>query len=433
MSRALPANPPLNVAPLASAASTLSRFVAGGLLLAGLFFTEAVFEVHDVESVKLNWQILMRLGLCGLCGLFGAWKLPTTFRVLDRFPGAWITLLGMWALITVPFSANVNYALAAVAALWCMILFVPAALMELGGKRALQISLASSLCFLAASWFVYFKYPELGQTEFISSHTDRVYRLGGLSDANGLGRIAALVICLSMILYWERALGLVVAGGSILFAAVTLAATDSRTSMAMAAAAAALVAWRYLRHVALSWALFGGLAGSLALVAMLSVNGGGALSGVLGRLSRSGDQKELSNLTGRTYLWSFAWKAIEASPVAGHGFGCSRFVMKESPEFPTGHAHNVLLNVMLGSGVVGVGCMLGMLIQLTLLMSRSPSVFADVMTVFLWVGGIAESMIFGPVPSTFTILWLMAVCWRAALPQDSWGGSRAAEPMETHS
>jgi O-antigen ligase len=144
---------------------------------------------------------------------------------------------------------------------------------------------------------------------------------------------------------------------------------------------------------------------------------------LLGSLSRSGDQKELTNLTGRTDLWRFAWGAIEQAPVAGYGFGCSRFVMKESPDFPTGHAHNVLLNVMLQSGLVGVGCMFGMLLQLTMLMFRSPSVFADVMTVFLLVGGVAESIIFGPIPSTFTILWLMAVCWRSALPQDAFAGA----------
>jgi hypothetical protein len=76
----------------------------GGVLGAILLFAAMVVTTFDFVHAKegtdfgINFQTLFRLGTCAVFGLYGCIYLPATKAEFFRFPGAWGTLIVVWAM-----------------------------------------------------------------------------------------------------------------------------------------------------------------------------------------------------------------------------------------------------------------------------------------------------------------------------------------------
>ena len=242
--------------------------LAGFLVAAVVFVNEANFRISDPEHFAVDGQVLLRLAVCGACGLY-AWKyLSTAWAVLGRSPPHGSPSLPSGVRVTVPLAVNVPYAAASCATLWCVVLFVPVALMHLGPKRLLLIVFGSLAAFSLVSCVLYFAVPSLGGTEFIDPDGEIAYRLGGLSHANGLGRQMALMVMTGLVLGSQKMVPWRKLAAGLVLALVTLYLTDSRTAM-LATAAMALVL--YLQTAAARRAL-----GKVLIFAAL---GGAAIAG----------------------------------------------------------------------------------------------------------------------------------------------------------
>jgi O-antigen ligase len=146
---------------------------------------------------------------------------------------------------------------------------------------------------------------------------------------------------------------------------------------------------------------------------------------VLSSASRSGSQEEIYNITGRTEFWPFVLERIGESPLWGHGYGSSRQALYEfnGHSYHMGelhHAHNTFLNVMLTTGLVGVLILAAMFLGLLDDVLRYRQLFPALVLAIVSVAGLTESLLFGPMPRTHTVLWLLAVYWH----QSSARGSR---------
>jgi hypothetical protein len=402
------------------AVASLSGPGVGAVLLAlMLFVTHANFREGDTERATLDWQIVLRLATCGACGLYGLAHLRATAGVLCRFPGAWCVLFAAWGTLTVPLAMDPTYAMAAAAALWCGLLLVPAVLGQLGGRKVVIVLLATITTYVVISWGVYLWLPSVGRTAF--TYDEVVYRMGGLGHPNDLGGLAALGIALLFILRFADAIRWRSLLVLMALFVITLIYAESRTSMVAAAGAAAVCLWRARPPVP----LIAGCALAVLLVAGLawSVEDREALAS----LTRSGEESELYDLTGRTYVWEFVAGKIEQAPLVGYGYNCARFVMVEfnrnrgdfSAVF---HPHNLLLNVLLGMGVPGGFLLLGMIAGQVVEFFKHPSILPDITLGIVLIGGLCEVVIFFPFPGACTLLWLTAVFWRpmgASLEQDS--------------
>ena len=238
--------------------------------------------------------------------------------------------------------------------------------------------------------------------------------MGGLGHPNALGRQCALLLALLVVLRhsWQVRWSIIAPLAAL--ALVTLWRTDSRTAMAAAAAAVGVLwAQRYVpwwRGVVLLAAVLGIVVGSAIL---LLDDGSAGLDEFASSLSRTGEAEEIYNLTGRTDLWQFALDQIAASPLFGYGWGSARFVMVDG-HFATHHAHNLLLNVMLGGGVVAGLLLAAMLLGQLRRLFGSPAAFPDAITVLVCVGGLADYVMLNPIPDSHTALWLLALGWRTA-------------------
>ena len=162
----------------------------GALLLLGVvFINESNFRIADADNFSFDWQIALRLGICGLCGLYGLAHLRETAFTLLRFPVAWIVLFAAWVTLTLPFAINRSYAAGSLVSLWCVILFAPAVLKQLGGRNVVFVVLAGITVYVIGSWAVYILVPEMGQT--LAINEEITPRMGGLNHANGTGMTAA--------------------------------------------------------------------------------------------------------------------------------------------------------------------------------------------------------------------------------------------------
>lgn len=407
--------------------ASFASVLTGAVLLGSfMFLNEAVLRVADVEQFSFDWQVALRFGMCALCGLYGLYHLPRTGDQLVRFPGAFCLLFGVWALATVPFSIDAAYSFGACVALWCMMLFAPAVLQQLGERRLVLATIVALLLYLGVSWIVSFLFPEFGRMEYVGANREMKFRLGGLNHPNGLGRQAALAVAMLLVAGTARYVKWKVLLLPLAFAVITLLFTDSRTSM-LAMCAAAMVL--YVRKAKPSVVAFSACTvGAVFCFAVLLISLGFVdfqFERLLTGASRSNDAAEITSLHGRTFLWQFAIDKIFMSPVFGYGFGCSRFVIVSEHSFVTRHAHNLLLNVMLEVGFIGGLLLIAMFLRQFWDMLFRPNSFPDAVTALVLVGGLGDLIMFNAMPKSQTLMWLIALFWRqlAGSTSERTGGS----------
>jgi O-antigen ligase len=395
------------------ASSAGKNLFAMALLVLAVNLTTFDFTPELVDQqYTTDWQTTLRLTACGLFGLYGCAHLSSTLRQFGRFPAAWATLFGLWAIITIPSSASPMFSAASVFALACVTVFAPAVLTQLGGQRTVETLLKGLLLFVCVNWFLYFAIPDLGQSVFDLADGELIYRFG--NDAQQLGLQIAwalgflLTLTLARLRSWRSAL--------IPFAVlvVTLPLTQSRTAVLASATAVGIVLWQYMQAWQRLLAVFAAAilaAGALAIVATDGVTLDS--DGLARAISRSGEAEEIENFTGRDVLWQHALEKIWESPIVGWGYGCSRFVMDDPKfSFQPNHAHNLFLNVALCMGIPGALLLLGMLGHQLIDAVRRPSIVPTIAVAILLVAGITEPLVFGPMPRSHTVILLIALFWR---------------------
>jgi O-antigen ligase len=138
---------------------------------------------------------------------------------------------------------------------------------------------------------------------------------------------------------------------SILICGTALLMTNSRSPLVMATlilVAAYAFSWRRLYA-----GLFVISVGLLLFAALIPFGQDFLLKAV----SRSGDVGEVTSFTGRTDIWYAVLKLVELQPLTGYGYASSVFVLPQYANeigFTTSHAHNVMLQLLLTTGWIGV-------------------------------------------------------------------------------
>ncbi len=189
--------------------------------------------------------------------------------------------------------------------------------------------------------------------------------------------------------------------------------TQSATSLASAIAAIGLSVVIHIigagprRLVVGLWA---GLTAGSAMIAMMITNFGVFLN-LLGRDS---------TLTGRSAIWAAVMRRVEERPMFGWGYASwwsddnvLRPWLIEEVKFKPQSAHNSALEILVGTGMVGLSFMLGVLLVVfaagvsRLGIARSPQRHVLAFIACILILGISESTITGPEGLTLVILSVM--------------------------
>ncbi len=244
-------------------------------------------------------------------------------------------------------------------------------------------------------------------------------RLALLSiEPNHLARVAALAFVAAAGTMWNRNQRLhlrILWGGIAAVAALTVAATDSRTALV-----AACVGFAVAATAQSGWRIGAGFVG-LGLMATGILAAGGWIGSAADGLRRSSDDPlgQLAVANGRTTLWTPVIEQIRSKPLFGTGPGLEREaiiqlhtdgVMPWRPD----HAHNLLLHVGLVAGLIGLGLLLIALVAGWSNRSvRDFGVLAG-LTVAVLIDGISEAAIATPGPAW--IVLVMAAAWSVPPP-----------------
>lgn len=377
------------------------------LFCASLVFNYATFRVVDPYALTFDWQSVLRIVLLGVCGGYAVCNYRLALERLMRFPMAWLLLYIGWAWLTLPAAISVNYAAAACLTLTSSALFT-AALLERTSGESIAKSLVVTLALLSiACWIAQYAWPDIANVNELFGDIQPIkWRLGGLMHPNGLGAHCAVgigMLCVGRITWkwpWRPIVAL-----ALLFL-MTLLATNSRTSLMMIGVALSFFA---VRKAPALLALGGAVLAAAFLVGELA---GADWSRGLVFASRRGTMEEITSFTGRTDLWAIALDHIAQSPVWGWGYGCSRFVFMKLAIFPAQHPHNMFLDTMFETGIVGGLIQAAMALALVRRLLVRPCPFPDMILLMVLVMGTAEVPVFNPVPEIFTLSWMLALGWQ---------------------
>ncbi len=401
--------------PIGEATTSLGQPIGRILLILLLNFTTFDFvRENEGTNFATDWQTISRLAMCAACGFYGFMYLTNTIAHLFRFPGAWSTLICAWALITVPFSASPAYSAAAVFALVCVNLFAPAVLLQLGGRVTIETILTGLLIFVGLNWFFYFTYPTLARSAFEMPDGAVIYRFGNDAQQLALHIAWALGFLVTLAFAGLRSWRSTLLPVIVLIG--TLPLTQSRTGAVTTLAASSLAIWFGLTHRQRQLAIAGAIL--LIVVAFIALAGGMTVDSgdVALSLSRSGNIEELKNFTGRTEIWEYVWELCFESPMLGCGYGAARFALHEDPSYPfdfqANHAHNLLLNVVLSLGFPGALLLAAMIVHQLVAVLRRPSPVPAIALAVITIAGITEPLLYGPMPRSHTIIWLIALFWQ---------------------
>ena len=397
--------------PVATSGSSrlVTSFVAS-LVFAVVFLNAADFRGDTGEEFSVHWQIYLRLLICAVCGGTGILLVSKSYRAFLTFPGFLITLLIAWIGVTLPFSVDRTYSLAAYVSLGAVAMLIPAAMQILGGYRYLMIVAAGLMTFIVGSWIAYLVFPEIGIFKEQITQTEVLERMGGLGHPNELGLYSAFTTVLFAVLGYGRRLSYLIVVPAMLLSLVTLVVCFSRTSMGITLVGL-LVVYRkelFTQQTVIATLLLA----ILAIPPIFVVAGNGGFDWLVGdaleKLSKSGTADELTTATGRTDIWAYAIQRIGEQPLHGYGYMTARFVMEKYSY----HCHNIVLNMCLNTGVIGGMTLLSMVLYFVYAIYHDPRYEVDGLVAVILAGGLIDGLLFAAVPSAAVLIWFSALLWR---------------------
>ncbi len=378
------------------------------LLFVAVFLIDAIFRIRDYADKDVDFQVFLKLAIwAAIAGIalvhvrqwLGSFVTPTNIPSI---------MFLLWLMATAAISASPAYSFVAAFSIVAWVLFSAYVFANFDRVTVFATIVASIVVFCVVSIAVYFAIPEFGHYVYWLNEQRYISaRLSGIAgSANNMGRIAAFgLILLGLYAREFRRLHWLFVPVSGVIMAAALAMTNSRTSLMMVVgilSAVYVLKWRrlYLALFALGFAL---IAAALLL----------PFGNELGKLvARSGNLDEITSLTSRTDIWYAVFKLAEAQPWTGYGYGSSVFVLPQHERevgFLTSHAHNLMLQLLLTTGWVGVALFSLSIVAVALRAAIRRDRDVLVLLCFVLFNGVTESSGFTTLANICSLAFAIAV------------------------
>ncbi|MEM7314162.1 MAG: O-antigen ligase [Planctomycetota bacterium] len=354
----------------------------------------------------------MMLAMAGIAGLI----LPSSKRMDTQSPLFWcLFLFAVWTFATYFWSVDSSQTA------FKLCVLVVFTVSSLGFSRALVTEELTWV--IGGSCLIYLVLglvAELAQGTFEPLGD---YRFTGTQHPNTQAAYGAILslVCGSFLLSTRSRISMLI----LFFVAVCFVAlTKSRTTVA--AVLFGLTALQLVRVKGANRILWA--AGALFTVAaggFLISTLGSAVRARLGTAAALGRADEVNSLTGRIPLWNELLDAIQEHPICGHGY--LAYWSSEQVEYLSDlfaweipHGHNMYLDVLLDSGIIGLALFVAVIMSALLVairqhnMSRSPQqAFIVAFLCYAIFHGLGESFFKLPGSPNFMLLTLvLSMLWR---------------------
>jgi len=387
-----------------------NRFAVFLYLFAAIFLVQAVFRIRDYQDKDVDFQVILKIAIWVTVAGLALFHVRQWFRILiDPMNYPWILFL-VWILATTIVAQVPAYTAASAFTVISSVIFAAYLFSSFDEVEIFATVVAAITLFCIVSIIVYFAIPEFGHYVYWQNNERFISpRLAGIAgSANNMALIAAFSVVVTGLYAREfhRRFNVFFAPAAGLIALTALLMTNTRGVLAGAVAILFIVYMLHWRR--LYAAAFVGSVGLLALAAILPKGE----SFLLKMASRSGDVGEITSFTGRTQIWHAVIQLASEEPWTGYGYASSVFVLPQhegAVGFSTSHAHNIILQLFLTTGLIGVFLFVlsFVLVMVRAAAHRDRVVFA--MLLFVLFNGITESSGFTTLANICTLAFGIAV------------------------
>ncbi|MDP2715748.1 O-antigen ligase [Rheinheimera sp.] len=369
------------------------------------FFTiDSSFRSRDFDEKTLDFQVLIKLFILFFSLVLGSISL-LKFDFYQRF--FLVLVFVLYILITALWSENSLYTLSIFLSFISILLFITFFLDFYGRELFIKIVCLSLLFFLFLSVLTYFLNPELGRFHIWENGSYvTTMRMSGLTtSANNFARICAVYI---LFLYFYNDLVRKVFKNNLvllqwMFAIACLGMSGSRTTLAIITVCFSIA--YFIRSGSGGRILYLGLSG-LGISLLLAF-----FPFLIDFFSRDGGE-DLTSFTGRMFIWDVVLYYISYSPIFGHGFGSSIYLLPELSDdigFLAPHAHNMYLQILLSGGIFGLLFFIINCIFVFFYSVFNRSVFSFTSLLFILLVGFFESAAVSLVANMMTVLLFVSI------------------------
>ncbi len=404
--------PPLIILPLVMFMRAIegSRLSMLAFLAISIFLLEAVFRVRDYDEKVVDFQILIKVGSWLLLLLLAAANGGKALKVVLSTASLPWTLLFTFLLITSLWAPKPEHAAVAASSILAFYLLFASMNDRISMDDLLLAVLAGILMLAIVSLIVYFAIPSFGRMHVWSGNVHVLSgRLSGIAGhPNTVGRLCCFGI-LIVAHQWKR-ISEMWRPGPLLIAlllSLVLVLSNSRTSITITIILLSIHFFARVKYIPYLLALVAVLLAGIMVFAPYWEK-------IMELLSRSGSAEEIETGTSRTHIWTVVEMLISQKPLFGWGYGSSVFVMPQYERLmghAAPHAHNVMLQLWMTTGLVGLSLFLFALSSRFVIAAYLGERFIVTLLLFVLMNGITESSAFGGVANITTV----ALCIAASM------------------
>lgn len=358
-----------------------------------LLLDAIVLLITVVTTVRFNNPVLrladfepqIRLGLFAAIGCATTLALiihPMSLRP-EMLSGAtkWLIALAGVAIVSTAWSPDPARTASQAVASASFVLAITLHANELGWQRSRALMARGLLALLAMSAAL-----ELAVVRDVE-------RWEGLAGAaTQLAQVSVLAAALTLAGFIRHRESVLFTSATLIFCTGLIIMSQSRAPLAVIVALVALAAFIRTPKTARVPALFG----TISTVFVSIILAQDLLVGLALRdNAKAGD---LTELTGRSQIWPTAIDVIKESPWVGHGFASGQLIWARevitgsSNWYPT-HAHQIILEVLMSLGIVGLVCLAAFVIAIFLKLGQPEAAPAILLVITVFALGATEAMV----------------------------------------
>jgi len=344
-------------------------------------------------TINLDILSLYRVFLlvcCFFLVIAKGWKLK---KVLWQRPLLWFTLLCLLSVVSSFYSARTVYSLALSFSFFFTFLLSVLYTIE-NSKGSILRTLFFALFLVAVlSWLYYFINPDVAIYKAILWNGTVAIRFEGISNhPNTFGLVLGLLFGVVLVLLKEK---LISKRWFVLLAVIvfySMFLTESKTAMIGTVLSSisffVLTSKRKLKIASYTLAVLG-------LLILLVVFNSQVILQILSNFSRSGDINEILSFTGRLGLWIRALDAVSSSPILGHGFMSSKWILEQYvyDGWEGMATHNMIIESLIFFGLIGTLLLAAIYIDGLKLILTKGNIMLSYFLPFTFVVGITETSI----------------------------------------
>jgi O-antigen ligase len=338
--------------------------------------------------------------------VIGLVNLPASMRLLLNLPSLGLLAYLALAIASTTYSVDPRYTFGSAVAVLCLVPFAAAVVARLSVKELLVIFLLALGAHVALALVLWFVAP--GIAVWGRSWGSQIRLRGLTGHPASMGDVAGLCLVTALLLWRERWLSTQAAIGVAILDVAALLLSGTRSSMLGAALAMSSVGrYRPVAIVLCVISLFGGL---LVVYANPS-----ALNAIAYEVARGDNADNVLTLSGRIHIWQQSLLLFEQRPLFGYGYASTRvlflseFTLDRSEGETPPHAHNVIVQSLVTTGIVGTAILLIPLLYPVVHALRNGNSTVNPFVCFVMIMGMMSAAPIGVTPDLLTLVWMITL------------------------